>query len=158
MNKRFISAFTLLVAVLLTAVPSAAQSSLSNTDRQRWLSELRTYKHEFLTRELDLTREQQRDFLPLYDRMEDDIEDLNASTRELESKITDESSDLELENTARTVFELKRAEGQIEMTYFDKFRSILKPRQLFKLKSAERVFTQQLVNQHRRMRSVNRRK
>lgn len=158
MNKRFISAFTLLVAVLLTAVPSAAQSALSNTDRQRWLSELRTYKHEFLTRELDLTREQQRDFLPLYDRMEDDIEELNASTRELESKITDESSDLELENTARTVFELKRAEGQIEMTYFDKFRSILKPRQLFKLKSAERVFTQQLVNQHRRMRSVNRRK
>ncbi len=158
MNKRFISAFTLLVAVLLSAVPSAAQSALSNTDRQRWLSELRTYKHEFLTRELDLTREQQRDFLPLYDRMEDDIEELNASTRELESKITDESSDLELENTARTVFELKRAEGQIEMTYFDKFRSILKPRQLFKLKSAERVFTQQLVNQHRRMRSVNRRK
>lgn len=158
MNKRFISAFTLLVAVLLAAVPSAAQSALSNTDRQRWLSELRTYKHEFLTRELDLTREQQRDFLPLYDRMEDDIEELNASTRELESKITDESSDLELENTARTVFELKRAEGQIEMTYFDKFRSILKPRQLFKLKSAERVFTQQLVNQHRRMRSVNRRK
>lgn len=158
MNKRFISAFTLLVAVLLAAVPSAAQSALSNTDRQRWLSELRTYKHEFLTRELDLTREQQRDFLPLYDRMEDEIEELNASTRELESKITDESSDLELENTARTVFELKRAEGQIEMTYFDKFRSILKPRQLFKLKSAERVFTQQLVNQHRRMRSVNRRK
>ncbi|MGN0209588.1 MAG: hypothetical protein ACI391_00555, partial [Muribaculaceae bacterium] len=63
------------------------------------------------------------------------------------------ATDLEITNAARTLFELKRAEGQIEMTYFDRFAKILTPRQLLQLKAAEKKFTQHLVNHHRRQRS-----
>lgn len=137
------------------AVTAVAQAPLSSTDRERWLDEIRNLKHDYLAKELDLTREQQNEFFPLYDAMQDEIEQLNTRTRELEAAISsDESaSDLQVENAARTVFEQRRAEGQIEMTYFDKFRDILNPRQLLQLKDAERKFTRQLVNQHRRMRS-----
>ncbi|MDE6333131.1 MAG: hypothetical protein K2L77_00640, partial [Muribaculaceae bacterium] len=86
---------------------------------------------------------------------EDEVERINAETRDLEQKACENAnaSDLELENAARTIFEQKRAEGQVERTYFEKFKDILTPRQLLQLKSAERRFTQQLVKQHRRMRT-----
>lgn len=146
---------TILLLLFVMAVTAVAQAPLSSTDRERWLDEIRNLKHDYLAKELDLTREQQNEFFPLYDAMQDEIEQLNTRTRELEAAISsDESaSDLQVENAARTVFEQRRAEGQIEMTYFDKFRDILNPRQLLQLKDAERKFTRQLVNQHRRMRS-----
>lgn len=129
-------------------------AQLSDADRQRWLSELRTYKHEYLAKELELSNEQQRDFFPLYDSMEDEIERINSETRALEARVAEnkDASDIEIENAARTVFEQKRAEGQVEMTYFEKFKEVLSPKQLLRIKNAERKFGQQLVKHHRRMR------
>jgi len=154
MNKCFFHILSFLLFVLLASIPAIAQGPLSSSDRERWLSEIRSYKHDYLARELDLSREQQQTFFPLYDAMEDEVERINTETRELEQKADEnkDASDLELENAARTIFEQKRAEGQIEMTYFEKFKDILNPRQLLLLKSVERRFTQQLVKQHRRMR------
>lgn len=153
MNKRILLSLVILISALCPLRP-AAQDRLSDSDRQRWLSELRTYKHDYLVKELDLTKDQQREFFPLYDKMEDEVEHISSETRALEAKADNkDASDLEIENAARTVFEQKRAEGQIEMTYFEKFKEILSPRQLLRLKNAERKFTQQLVKHHRRMRS-----
>lgn len=150
-TQRFFIATLLLFGLM--AADMNAQSALSENDRSRWLSEIREYKHEFLAKDLELTREQQRDFFPLYDSMEDEVERINTETRALESKVSEskEASDLEIENASRTIFEQKRAEGQVEMTYFDKFKEILSPRQLLRLKNAERRFTQQLVKHHRRV-------
>ncbi len=150
-TQRFFIATLLLLGLL--AADMNAQSALSENDRSRWLSEIREYKHEFLAKDLELTREQQRDFFPLYDSMEDEVERINTETRALETKVSEskEASDLEIENASRTIFEQKRAEGQVEMTYFDKFKEILSPRQLLRLKNAERRFTQQLVKHHRRV-------
>ena len=152
-ENRFFTSFCLLFLVFAMA---AQTTQMSEADRDRWLKEMRTYKHDFLTKELDLSREQQRDFFPLYDEMEDAVQKLNDETRQEETRIAanTEASDIEIENAARTVFEQKRAEGQIEMTYFDKFRSILSPRQLLALKNSEKKFTQQLIKHHRRSRST----
>ena len=141
-------------ALSLCVLTAFAQGPISPDDRDRWLSEIREYKHEFLTKELQLTKEQQQQFFPLYDSMETEVERINSETRALEISAKDnkDASDLELENAARTVFEQKRAEGQVEMTYFDKFKEILTPRQLLQLKNTERKFTQQLVRHHGRMR------
>lgn len=153
MNKHILLSLVILISTLCPLLP-AAQDRLSDSDRQRWPSELRTYKHDYLVKELDLTKDQQREFFPLYDKMEDEVERISSETRALEAKADNkDASDLEIENAARTVFEQKRAEGQIEMTYFEKFKEILSPRQLLRLKNAERKFTQQLVKHHRRMRS-----
>lgn len=147
--------FAIVLGLMFAAFGAMAQAGpMSSENRERWLAEMREYKHEFLVKELDLTKEQQRDFFPLYDSMEDEIERLNAETRDAEMRLAKnaDATDLELENGARTIFEQKRAEGQIEMTYFDKFREILTPRQLLRLKNAERKWQQQLINHHRRMR------
>lgn len=152
MNKNLLASLLILL-VFPAAATSAQETTMTSADRARWLSSIREYKHEFISKDLDLTKEQQRDFFPLYDQMEDEVEQVNHETRENERRLSEnaDATDLELENGARTLFEQKRAEGQIEMTYFEKFKEILTPRQLLKLKNSERKFNQQLVNHHRRI-------
>lgn len=143
----------LLLALVIAVTALAAAAQFSPAERQRWLGEMRNLKHDFIAKELSLTKDQEREFFPLYDKMEDEIAALNTQTREDEIRVAADrdATDLEMENTARTVFEQKRAEGQIEMTYFEKYKTILTPKQLLQLKNAERKFTQQLVNRHRRV-------
>lgn len=154
MFKRTILSIILLLSVASFASAAAQSSVLSPDDRQRWLSEIRNYKHDFLARELDLSREQQNEFFPLYDEMEDRIEALNAQARDIEANVSEnpDAGDLEILGAAYTQFELKKLEGEIELEYYDKFKEILNPRQLLQLKSAEKLFTRQLVNRRNQMR------
>ncbi len=154
MFKRTILSIILLLSVASFASAAAQSSVLSPDDRQRWISEIRNYKHDFLARELDLSREQQNEFFPLYDEMEDRIEALNAQARDIEANVSEnpDAGDLEILGAAYAQFELKKLEGEIELEYYDKFKEILNPRQLLQLKSAERLFTRQLVNRRNQMR------
>lgn len=145
----------LIILFIATVASSAlAQPRPTPENRERWKSELRNYKHDFMTRELDLSRDQQSKFFPLYDQMEDSIEQINTDTRELEKRIGDDASDIETEAAARALFEQKSREGQLELEYFDSFKTILTPRQLLKLKSAERQFMRRLMHHNRRMQSA----
>ena len=154
---KILSAAVLSLVLCSSAISALAQGP-SEEDRQRFRAEVRNYKHEFLTRELDLTREQQRDFFPLYDEMDDEIDRINTETRDLERKVDakTEATDTEVEAAARAVFLQKSAEGQVEEQYFDRFKQILQGRQLLKLRKAEREFTRQLMRQHRRARTPER--
>jgi len=151
MMIRATAAVMLLIA---EAMPVAAmpQQEKDEPDRERYISELRNYKHEFLARELNLSREQQREFFPLYDKMEDEIFGINDDIREIERKIesSDDVSDIELESAAQIIYSQKLREGEIEMEYYPKFKEILDSRQLLRLKNTERKFTQRLVRHHRR--------
>lgn len=136
------------------AVAQRAQR-LTDEDRAKYLTELRNQKHEFLIRELELTRDQQNAFFPIYDEMDDTLNRISEETRLLETKVTNDSkaTDTEIESASRAIFEQKSREGEIETQYFVKFKEILKPRQLLSLKNAERKFTQQLVRQHGRLKN-----
>lgn len=144
--------FVLLLAIFASSLSAEAQQRrrLTAEDRQKYLSEMRQYKHDFLVKELELSRDQQNAFFPVYDKMEDELTQLADDTRVLEDKVTadDKATDVEIEAAARAMFEQKSKEGEIEKSYFDKFKAILSPRQLLNLKNAERKFTQQLVRQH----------
>lgn len=145
----------LIILFIATVASSAmAQPRPTPENRERWKSELRNYKHDFMARELDLSRGQQSKFFPLYDQMEDSIEQINADTRELEKRIGDDASDIETEAAARALFEQKSREGQLELEYFDSFKTILTPRQLLKLKNTERQFMRRLMHHNRRMQST----
>lgn len=122
-------------------------AKLTEQDRQRYLDEMRDFKHEYLAKELDLTRDQQNAFFPLYDQMEDEVIKVGEETRELEKKVLSnaKATDTEIDSASKAVFEQKAREAEIENAYYPKFRKVLTPRQLLMLKSAEKKFTQQLV-------------
>lgn len=153
--NRALSFILFAVAVSVAAVSYAQQPD--ENDRQKWISEVRNYKHEFLAKELDLTKSQQNDFFAAYDEMEDRIEKLNSETRDLVQQTVSnpEATDVELDAASRAIYQLKNEEGNIELEYFDRFKKILQPRQLIQLKNAERKFTQQLMIHHRRLKKAN---
>lgn len=149
-------ALTAIVALFafVAAINANAQTPLNGNERERALTEMKAYKHDFIAKELNLTKEQQGEFFPVYDEMDDKLMQIGYETRELERSINEnkEASDTEIEAAAAAIFNQKEREGKIENEYFDKFKEILTPRQLLRLKSAEKKFTQRLVRHHRRLR------
>lgn len=140
-------------AALAQYVSAQSAQPLNDDERDRVLTEMRAYKHDILTKALSLTKEQQREFFPIYDAMDDSLMQIGAETRELERRVNADAdaSGTELEAAAAAVFSQKQREGNLEMEYFDKFKAVLTPRQMLRLKSAEREFTQRLVRHHRRV-------
>ena len=143
--------YILILTVFACIMPARAQQTDTDPElpqRQEFYKELRDYKHRFLARELDLSREQQQKFFSVYDKMEAETNKLNSDTREMERRVLDEPdgvTDLEYDNAINTLFDLKIREGEIEKDYMEKFRDILTRRQLFMLKSAERNFSRDLM-------------
>ncbi|MDE6278198.1 MAG: hypothetical protein K2M06_08845 [Muribaculaceae bacterium] len=152
--KKSLLLIVLLIAAAASAFAQQPPSDLSEARRDKYISEIRQYKHECIARELDLTKEQQREFFPVYDEMEDQIMKLSNETRELERK-TDanpDASEAELEAAAIAIYSQRLKEGQIEMAFYEKFSKILNNRQILRLKNTERKFTQRLMKHHRNAR------
>ena len=92
------------IIIVLTAIALALpveakqKRSSSRPGQTEWMKGVREYKYDMLIQEMELTKEQQEQFLPLYQKMEDEIMRSNKEVRDLEAKITnskDEVSDLE---------------------------------------------------------------
>lgn len=144
---------TTFFAVLFVAFSFWAQQPIDEAGRSRILSEMRAYKHRLLAKELDLSKEQQNLFFPVYDEMDDRLMQINNETRDLEKAVKEnaDASDTEIEAAAAAVYSQKEREGKVESEYFEKFSEILTPRQLLGLKSAEKKFTQKLVRHHHKL-------
>lgn len=149
----------IVMSMLLGATPTVSaqrQARVQNRtaqqlDRKEWFQKVRGYKHEFLIKELDLTQEQQQKFFPLYDAMEDQIIKLQDDIRTIERNILRGGAsvtDAEYEKAVQSQFELKQREAQIELQYLPKFKKVLTPRQLFKLKGVDRKFTRGVMRTH----------
>ena len=142
----------ILSIIAIIAIGTSIVSAQNTEERQRrWMSDMREYKNEFLTREMELSQEQQDKFFPLYSAMEDEVYQLNKESRELERKVSsaDNVSGLEYEATAKAMLDVKDKEAKIEATYFEKFKEILSAKQLFLLKRAETRFSRNMLNMHR---------
>lgn len=152
MMKKFI---LITIGLLLSVSIKAQHQGAEYTEEQyeKYITEIRPYKHQFIAKELELTKEQQREFFPIYDEMEDKIRKLTVETRELERKTLNNpnATDTEISLAAQAVFQQQLKEGEIENSYFEKFSKILNNKQLLRLKNTERKFTQGLMKQHRRI-------
>lgn len=139
----------LLIALITLSASAHPQREASFSE---WAKEMREYKHKFLAKELDLSREQQRKFFVLYDQMEDELDQLNDECRSLEEGIKskgDEVTDDDYERASEKLFNIRTREGAVDLKYYDKFKEILTKRQLFQLKGAERKFTREMVKFYR---------
>lgn len=128
--------------------------------REKWMTELRQYKRVYFTRELELSRDQQNEFYPLYEEMEDKISQINDEARMMEKRVADleNATDLEYVASAEASYNAKLREAETEKEYMEKFKTILTPKQLFKLKAVERQFSRELMKQHHRLRDRSQKK
>jgi len=151
MKKHFIH----IIVILLALMPFIAEAknksrSANDEERQRWISELRNYKHEYLAKELSLSQAEQDKFFPIYDEMDDELTRISSETRDLEQKALADgnATETELNAAAFAIFQQKKREGDVEAQYYEKFKEVLSAQKLIRLKNAERKFTQQLLRRH----------
>ena len=114
--------------------------------------------NEYIARKLDLSEEQKTKFLPLYNRMDEEMRQAAEQAMKMEREVRKkgkQATDLEYEKAAEAQFELKGKENIIEMKYFKK---MLSPCQLFKLKKAERDFSRELMKKHNERKRENKKK
>ena len=151
-RRNIIASLVVMLAVCVSAPSLVAQKTkgIANGEEKRreWITEMRNFKHEFFKKELGLTREQETPFFKAYDQMDDELIRVGEETRALERKINADSdaSETEMESAARTLFEQKKKEGEIELKYFEEYKNILTKRQLLKLKETERRFNRALLS------------
>ena len=141
------------LAAIAMALPTAAQQkrASSRPSQTEWMKGVREYKYDMLIQEVELTKDQQ--FLPLYQKMEEEIMKANKEVRDLEAKITNskgEVSDLEYGLAAEAMANASAVAAKIEADYFKQFAQILSKRQLFLLKRAEMRFTKSIISKSSR--------
>lgn len=139
----------------LSAVFTASAAPQRPGEREQWMTEMRQYKRIYLTKELELTREQQTKFYPLYEEMEDNEAKINDEARAMEKRVAEmpNASDLEYEKATEAVYDAAVRSAQLEREYMDKFKDILSREQLFRLKAVERQFNREMMKQHHRLRT-----
>ncbi len=142
----------ILITLLMTPlVANADKTPLTQDKRKEYKEKVRQYKHQIIATDLKLTREQANNFFKEYDEMEDELDRIGTETHELETRTLNNknASDTECENVARALFELKKNEADIELKYFERFKTILTPQQLVGLKRAEMNCRRKIVKHFR---------
>lgn len=125
----------------------------------KWMEEVRNFKHTFLIRETEMTEEQSEKFIPLYTEMEDKVYQANREARALEQDLSqsqDEASDDQYLIAATALSQVKQKEAEIEHHYFSLFAEILSKKQLFLLKRAENRFAIEMLSHNKRSKTEQR--
>lgn len=154
--KRLLTIITAIALFVTTSGFDAFGQHRSKADkatRTEWLKEMRNYKKDFLVKELQLSQEQSEKFFPVYFAMEDEVQSIQRQTRQMTRDLEKKGSaatQLETDKTIEAVYELKSKEGAIELKYLPKFKAILSPQQVLKLKSSEQKFMRNLMKQHKK--------
>lgn len=157
MNKFILKAF-LLTALFCQAGVMAAQSPEKAPQQEnKWMNEVRNFKHSFLVKETEMTEEQSKEFIPLYSEMEDKVYQANREARNLEQEITraqDDVNDEQYLTAATALSQVKAKEAEIEDHYFNQFANILSKKQLFLLKRAENRFAIEMLSHNKRSKAA----
>lgn len=155
---------TLLLAVtmaLTTAYTATAQQRRQASASTEWLKDAIQLKHDMLVQELELTKAQQSEFLPLYQQMEEEKYKANKEARDMAARIAaskEPVSDLEYAKAAQALSEVGKLNAQTEDEYFAKFEKILTKKQLFQLKLTEINFSRKMLTGTKRRAKAKARK
>ncbi len=139
------------IATMITAPASGAAQAASGQQRSGWATRMLDYKHQLIVEQVNMTKAQQQQFMPLYEAMEQEIYNANSNARMLARKVEAMSkpSDEQYAQAAEALSRARLVEGQIEQRYYDKFAKILSKKQLFLLKQAEIDFTRNMLSRGR---------
>lgn len=151
-------AYITILWLSMIAAFSASAAPQNAGERDQWMAEMRQYKRLYFIKELDLTADQKNKFFPVYEEMEDKIAKINEDSRAMEKRVADlpSASEVEYEKATEAMYEASIKSAELEKEYMEKFRSILTPKQLFRLKAVERQFNREIMRQHHRLRNKGR--
>ena len=88
MNKSLTAIFFSVLFLCSSLAAHADKNSNAPQQENKWITEVRNYKHAFLIKETGMTEAQQKEFIPLYTEMEDKVYSTNREARNLEQQLS----------------------------------------------------------------------
>lgn len=153
MRRHFLSLILILMALVARASSPApsCQAPDEASDRAQWMREMQRHQNDFIAKELGLTDKQRADFMPLYNKMREDIAKESREARNVGKKVKDKgeaATEADYESATEAYLSFRSREAEIIKSYYRKFGHILSKRQLYRLNAVERKFDRMLM-QHR---------
>ena len=135
--------FLLSFLVLFSAIVFAQENKPPVRER------LESLKVGFLTERLNLSAEEAKVFWPVYNKYQDELEQLRKSRREnlMNAKLNfDEMSDSEVEKTIDNELMYRQGELDVLKKYNPQFKKVLPVKKVAKLYKAEEDFKRKLID------------
>lgn len=135
--KKFILFITLLAVTV-----SLASAQHKKGDRTAMRQEVHEYKLKYLAQEMELTPEQEKSFVEVYNQMWDEKSRLYKEKKENERKLKNAKNVSDAEYTAanKAMSDIKGREAAIDKKYEAQFAKFLSPKQIYKMREAEDKF------------------
>lgn len=149
--KQFL--FLIILAVTMPTIATAATPPLATDvsyqapEQQNRRSEIRNQRNTFFVMELELTQDEAKAFLPLYNELDTKRFELWRDIRHkralLERKA--ELTDSDMEMIINKSLDNKIAEARLEKEYYYKFKKVLPMQKVMALRAAERKFARLFI-------------
>ena len=138
--------------MVLTSMSVFAQpKTQSRPDRKEWMAKMLEVRRDFLSKELQLTDAQKKEFFEAYDKCQEARHRIEHDARQHEKAIEqkgDAATDAELDAVIAELYSIEERLAKVDKEYLPQLRKVLTRRQLAKLKHAERKFTRKLMEKH----------
>jgi len=124
----------------------ASTNSLFSQEKDVRRADKERFKHEkmaFLIKEVGLTSEECGLFFPIYNEMQDEVFNLQKSSREKTKDFRKEDikiTDKEYLDAVEELIMIECQQAELESKYYKDFSKILTPKKLYLLKVAERMY------------------
>lgn len=133
----------ILLTLLISVVPAMADNKEPSADK---LKELREFKIKYLIQEMELPTDKQAEFTKLYTQYESErislFKELHQRAKSVKNNANATDTDYSL--AAEAIATARTREGELEAKYFQKFKAMLTPKQLYQLKRSEQKFERKL--------------
>lgn len=143
--------FLLFIFAIFTLTQAAVAEPKDEPNAEK-LKELQEFKVKYLCQEMDLPADKQAEFSKLYMQYENErstlFRELHKNFKHLSK--SQSHTDVDYANAAEKMASAKSREGDLEMKYFNIFKTMLTPKQLYLMKRAEDKFDRKLGEMHRK--------
>lgn len=112
---------------------------------------MREVRRDFLSKELQLTDAQKKEFFEVYDKCQEARHKIEHEARQRAKAVEqkgDAATDAELDAVIAEQYSVEERLAKVDKEYLPQLRKTLTRRQLAKLKHAERKFTRKLMEKH----------
>lgn len=145
----------LLLLLLLPSILLGAAQAQQPRPNKKMVKEIHEFKLKYLAQEMELTDEQKKPFVELYNKMSEEKYNNFKSACALQDKIDSGSAtDAEYEAYSEALTQCKANDAVIEKKYDAQFAKFLTPKQMVKMKTSEEKFRKKMremkhKNQHK---------
>jgi len=130
-----------------------AQQNRQHGQNKRFdIEEYRKKRDQYLIKEVGLTNEEAKQFLPLTNELMKKKYELNKAVREEGRELMKkkEKTEDEYETLLDKNLDIRIKEAQLEKEYYQKFKKVLSAEKLYKYMKAEMKFTKNFVRERER--------